>query len=187
MEHGAHDPKGEGVLLSSLSLPSFTGLYSTFSTRQHKYGPIIAEAFAAAGLPIALGLSLAHHESHFDKKACSAAKGDLGRGGAYGVCQVTLMTARALGFKGTVDDLYDPAINADVASEICAGNAQRTKQVLGSDDWVKDMASLYNSGKILKDAPAFTVHYYVPPVLELYHRYDKALNLRSSSPKTALF
>lgn len=85
--------------------------------------------------------------------------GDGLRGGAYGLCQVTLKTAKGLGFVGPVELLLKPEVNADLAAKLVAQLHKRYTQLA-------DVAAAYNSGKPYAKAPQVTRERYVPAVLE---------------------
>lgn len=111
------------------------------------YGPILRDAFAELGLPPVWGIAIARQESAFRAGACNNSGGDAARGGSWGLCQVSLQTARALGFEGGPQHLLDPATNARLAAQLCSQLAAR----FGSN--LIDVAAAYNSGKSYQHAP----------------------------------
>lgn len=135
--------------------------------------PIIAQAFSHVGLPPTLGLALARQESDFRVDAVATHPADIARGGAYGALQMTLKTARGLGYQGPPEGLLDATENARWAAELCAQNAKRTKAPIGSQDWVYDLAAMYNSGRPFAKAPEVTRKDYAPRVWSFYKEYAK--------------
>lgn len=97
-------------------------------------------------------------ESNFRPTASNMVGGDLQRGGAYGLVQMTLLTARGLGYDGEPNGLLDPVVNLDLGARLHAENLKRAKGNL------EDAISLYNSGKKYVLAPA-TTRSYVQKVL----------------------
>lgn len=143
-----------------------------FQQNEAQYAPIAALAFKAAGLPAALGPAIARQESGFILRSQNLTGRDRERGGAYGLCQMTLTTARGLGWHGTVEELLIPETNCHLAAELCSINSERLELPVASDAWVEDIASLYNSGHMLKNAPRLTSRYYVPNVLKYFRIYS---------------
>lgn len=142
-----------------------------FQQAEAEFAPLAAEQFAKRQLPAALGPAIARQESGFIVKAQNMGPGDKERGGAHGLCQVTLATARALGWEGSVADLLLPEINCALAAELCVANMHSVKTPLGSDEWIEDIAAMYNSGKVYKNAPRITAMQYVPNVLKYFKEY----------------
>lgn len=138
----------------------------TREARLHEHGPVIVEAFVRYSLPAVWGIGLARQESDFDPNAKQLGGGDAKRGGSYGLCQMSLMTARALRGEGiTPDMLLDPSFNADIAAELVS---QLTAQYRGV---LSDVLSAYNSGKPWHRAPKSTQRVYVPGVIKYMHHY----------------
>src|SRR5260370_32866700 len=79
---------------------------------------IIRKAYSDAGVSPDLGVAIALHEGRgtLRPEAVNNTGGDAARGGSYGASQVSLQTARELGFKGTPQELLDPATNARYAA-----------------------------------------------------------------------
>lgn len=136
---------------------------SVYSERKAQNLAIVARAFRVWGLDPAIGCGIAEHESYWKVDAHSAPGAtDDALGGAFGLCQMTLETARSLGFTGTPDELFNPYTNALLAASYCAQNAK----LLGDDPakWV----AAYNCGPGHVRAgtiPRVTSHVYVPDVL----------------------
>ena len=146
------------------------------SQNEDKYLPIVATAFANRGLPPELGCAIARQESNWNPKATASNPKDIARGGAFGLCQMTLQTAQELGHKDiTVEQLYDPAINASLAAELCVANLKRIRVAPGqtySDAarWA-DLFSMYNSGRVVSKAPHITQTNYVPRCVQFMTVY----------------
>lgn len=133
--------------------------------RVQKYGPLLVKAFTAHGLPAAWGLGFARQESDFVPDAAVISGGDARRGGSFGLCAMSLLTAMEYNPKVTVADLKDPAINADLAARHCARLVVQCGLVL------QEVASRYNSGRSLEHAPASTRDVYVPHVTKYTLEY----------------
>jgi soluble lytic murein transglycosylase-like protein len=140
----------------------------TREQRLHTYGPILVDAFVRHGLPGVWGVGLARQESDFDASAKNLEGGDAKRGGSFGLCQVTLLTARSLRGDGvTPEMLCDASFNADVAAELVAQLRDRYRGV------VSDILAAYNSGKPWAHAPTRTQKVYVPNVIKHIHYYAR--------------
>lgn len=79
--------------------------------RENAYDDVVNAAAANSGVPAALLKAVIGLESEFNPRATALGGGDGARGGSYGLMQMSLATARALGFTGTAQDLYDPGQN----------------------------------------------------------------------------
>lgn len=146
-------------------------------TNESKYLPIVALAFKNAGLDPAFGCAIARQESNWNPNATASNPKDIARGGAYGLCQMTLKTAQGLGHANiTPEQLLDPAINASVAAELCAENVRRLTVAPGQTYSLAalyaDLAAMYNSGRPLARAPYVTATNYVPRVLKFMADYS---------------
>lgn len=136
----------------------------------------LVAAFRLYNLPPALGLAIAWVESSFNPHAVKLTAGDGKRGGAFGMCQMTLKTAKSIDPEATASELIDTAYNAKLAADLISRNARAYARIPGasepmSDMWVKDMASMYNSGRILKKAPVST-QAYAALVWEAFQLYN---------------
>src|SRR6476646_8005587 len=137
-------------------------------TRLAKYGPTLVAAYVRYGLPGAWGVGLARQESDFDPSAKNLEGGDAKRGGSFGLCQVTLLTARSLRGDGvTPEMLCDASFNADVSAELVAQLRDRYRGVLS------DVLAAYNSGKPWAHAPPRTQKVYVPNIIKHIHHYAR--------------
>lgn len=74
---------------------------------------LIAQHASANGLPEALVRQVIRRESNFNPRAVYR--------GNYGLMQIRLGTARALGYRGTAEGLLDPATNMSYAVRYLAG------------------------------------------------------------------
>jgi Transglycosylase SLT domain len=74
---------------------------------------LIEQHANANGLPVALVRRVIRRESNFNPRAVYR--------GNYGLMQIRLGTARALGYRGTADGLLDPATNMSYAVPYLAG------------------------------------------------------------------
>lgn len=133
----------------------------------------IFNGFAERGLPGNLGLALARQESNFKTTAVATHPADIARGGAYGLLQMTYKTAVGLGYEGPPEGLLNTATNIFWASKLCAQNAKRTKAVVGSREWVYDVAAMYNSGRLYAAAPDVTRNEYAPRVWGFFCAYSE--------------
>lgn len=137
---------------------------------------MLAQTFAAQGLPPEWGPAFARTESGFVPTARSAALGDAKRGGSWGLCQVSFKTAQTLGYKGEPVGLLDPAINCGLAARLCRKNMHDYRV-----QTLQDVAALYNSGKRYKDAPGTTKTIYVVRVVRFAALYRLRL-AQASTP-----
>lgn len=145
---------------------------------EDKYLPVVATAFARAGLPPELGCAIARQESNWDPTATASNPKDLAMGGAYGLCQMTMDTAHALGHTDiTPEQLHDPAINASLAAELCVANLKRLSANSAANvdvfaaSTAEDLFAMYNSGRVLAKAPHVTVNNYVPRCMKFMSDY----------------
>lgn len=108
-------------------------------------------------------IAIAIVESDLNPSATKLTGGDGGRGGAWGLFQLTLTTARDLGFSGPGSELLEAEINIFWAMCLAAEISANT---------VEDLASEWNSGKryaVLPDNHS-TKTVYVPAVLAAMQR-----------------
>jgi soluble lytic murein transglycosylase-like protein len=119
----------------------------------------------AAGIDPAVFLGIIYVESGWraDAKVTSGSDGE--RGGAYGLTQMTLRTAQALDPSINADALLDPFVNIRVAGQLLAENAR-----VSTDP--KDVAAMWNSGRVFDRAPESTRTRYVPAVLRAAKNYS---------------
>lgn len=126
-----------------------------FAEREKLYTPLLREAFEARGLPGEWGCAFARKESAFRADAEVLTGGDLRRGGSFGLCQMSMKTARdELGYVGTPERLKDPKINAGLAAAYCKMLTQRFNTMD-----LRDIAAAYNSGRKYDACPPSTKTY----------------------------
>ena len=77
------------------------------------YDGIIAVQAQANRVPVSLVHRVIMRESRYNARAVS--------GGNYGLMQIRLETARAMGYRGSAEGLLDPAINVTYAVRYLAG------------------------------------------------------------------
>lgn len=124
-----------------------------------------------AGVDPAIFLGIIEVESGWNPRATNLSGPDAARGGAFGLTQMTLRTARAFEPSITGDELLDPNTNLRIAGLLLAENARR-----GSPMW-PDVAAMWNSGRRFDEAPEVTRYKYVPKVLAAANRYATNLSL----------
>lgn len=130
------------------------------------------EAFRAVGLDPALGCAIISHESDWNVKARSNVHAaDEKYGGAWGLCQMLVPTARRLGYTGDGPGLWDVDMHIDLYIKLLQANIK----AFGSDP--RDLAAAHNSGKPLAKAPKITRTLYVPAVMKKYKLWAKVLAL----------
>jgi soluble lytic murein transglycosylase-like protein len=78
-----------------------------------EYDGIIAAQAQANGVPVSLVHRVIMRESRYNARAVS--------GGNYGLMQIRLGTARAMGYRGSAEGLLDPATNLTYAVQYLAG------------------------------------------------------------------
>lgn len=137
-----------------------------YAEREKLYLPIVAEEFAKLGLPPHLGAAIARHESNWTADASVLTGGDGARGGAFGLCQMTLKTALGLDPMATPSRLLDARYNASVAARLVAADWKRFR------GRVEDVIAAYNSGKPFFRAPESTKLFYVPAVQKYMLGYE---------------
>jgi soluble lytic murein transglycosylase-like protein len=114
--------------------------------RAARVAQLVDVATARTLVPPAVVLGVARQESDFYPDATATHPGDLARGGAYGLMQMTLQTARTLGYSGPVGDraqltgLYDPALNVQL------GVLYLSQLLTATRGDVKAAVSAYNGG-----------------------------------------
>jgi len=147
------------------------GILLPLKSRIKRYGPIIKESFELRGLPYLWGYAIAMHESEFKPWALNPDGADGRRGGAWGLFQVTVLTACGHGFTGDAKALLDPEICSDYAARI----VEEARKKYG--DSFKDIASYYNSGKPYALAPERTKTKYIPSVMAHYKKFVDQLSV----------
>jgi soluble lytic murein transglycosylase-like protein len=86
------------------------------SPGQGAYAEMVARHAAANGVPVSLVHRVIMRESRYNPRAVSK--------GNYGMMQIRLGTARAMGYTGTASGLLDPEVNMTYAVKYLAGAYQ---------------------------------------------------------------
>lgn len=132
---------------------------------------LVSSSFASENLPSELGLALCEQESNFDPNVTNMGPGDAERGGSYGLFQMSLATAKTLGFQGQGEELHNPILNCFYAAKLTSQNAR----ILGTHDVAK-LAAAHNCGTthVLQNTiPDSTKNEYVPRVLRFAEQWKK--------------
>lgn len=129
------------------------------------------ETAQRAGVDPAVFLGIIEVESGWNPRATNLVGPDAARGGAFGLTQLTLQTARAFVPSITGDELLDPVTNLQIAGMLLEENRRRSSPM-----W-EDVAAMWNSGKPNDRAPEKTRYSYVPKVLDAANRYATDLSL----------
>ena len=125
--------------------------------RVGRWRPLAEKYGNAAGVPVDWILATIAQESGGDPQAGNFTGGDAARGGARGLMQMTLRTARGLGFEGDPDELFDPETNIRLGVMLLKDGLRRHGAMA-------DSSCAYNSGKPCARAPEFTTTHYLPGV-----------------------
>lgn len=105
----------------------------TRAERAARVFPLAGAAAARWRVPVELLMGIAQQESDFYPYATATDPRDLARGGSYGLVQMSLQTARSLGYLGAVGDsalltgIYDPAVNLDLGARYLRDLLAQTK------------------------------------------------------------
>lgn len=132
--------------------------------------PLIKNAASEYGISIDWICGIIAHESSFNANATNLFGGDLKRGGAWGLMQLTLDTARDYDKDITKDQLLIPDINIDIGCQHLA----RIKKRWGGQ--LKTVLCVYNSGRPPERAPHETLDKYVPAVTDKVIKYQKLIS-----------
>ena len=97
---------------------------------------------AFPGVPAAVIKAVIATESNFDKRAYLAEVND---DGSVGLMQIRLSTARGLGYGGTSENLFVPAINVYYGTAYLNQLAAQVQHPEGKEDWAA-VISAYNGG-----------------------------------------
>jgi soluble lytic murein transglycosylase-like protein len=92
------------------------GIARDASPGQGGYAEMVARHAAANGVPVSLVHRVIMRESRYNPRAVSK--------GNYGIMQIRLGTARAMGYSGTASGLLDPEVNMTYAVKYLAGAYQ---------------------------------------------------------------
>jgi soluble lytic murein transglycosylase-like protein len=122
----------------------------------------IGEAASDENVDPTLLASICWHESHHKPKVINEIDGGTG---SYGLCQVKMAMARAMGYKATKEGLLNPYINARIAARILKYHKART-------DSIEELLAAYNAGRVrLKDGEIRNIKY-VNCVLRIYQGFQ---------------
>jgi soluble lytic murein transglycosylase-like protein len=120
---------------------------SSREARAARVLPIVARAtLTYPDVPLDTALAVIRQESDFSPWATATHPGDLARGGAFGLMQMTLQTARSLGYSGPAGDpaqltgLYDPDTN------VMLGVRYLSDLLTATNHNVAAAVSAYNAG-----------------------------------------
>ena len=102
------------LTLASLIMALSLGLADTALAQRADYSELVARHAQANGVPVALVHRVIMRESRYNA-------GAVGRGGAVGLMQIKLSTARGLGYTGSAQGLRDPDTNLAYAVKYLAG------------------------------------------------------------------
>jgi soluble lytic murein transglycosylase-like protein len=102
------------VTLASLALALALALPGSAFAQRSQYDEMVARHAQANGVPVELVHRVIVRESRYRP-------GLVGRGGAIGMMQIKLATARGLGYTGTAEGLRDPETNLTYAVKYLAG------------------------------------------------------------------
>lgn len=139
----------------------------TINSSKRELAAYIGQRFERAGYPASWGVALAWVESRLNPKATNNTGGDAARGGAWGLHQMTLTTARGLGFAGAGPDLFDPTTALDWSMALVAQRKPTT---------LEDLGAWWNAGRrSATDAtlPASTRDTYIPALVAAAAKAEK--------------
>ncbi|SHN79824.1 lytic transglycosylase domain-containing protein [Bradyrhizobium erythrophlei] len=102
------------VALASLGLALTLVFPGSAFAQRSQYDEMVARHAQANGVPVELVHRVIVRESRYRP-------GLVGRGGAIGMMQIKLATARGLGYTGTAEGLRDPETNLTYAVKYLAG------------------------------------------------------------------
>ena len=102
------------LTLTSLALTLTLALPGAAFAQRSQYEEMVARHAQANGVPVELVHRVIVRESRYRP-------GLVGRGGAIGMMQIKLATARGLGYTGTAEGLRDPDTNLTYAVKYLAG------------------------------------------------------------------
>ena len=151
---------GAAVLLASRAKSSSS------SPSRRELERMVRQAAAAAGIDYATLAAIVEIESNWKPEAKNETGSDAARGGAYGLTQMTLRTAQSLRRNVTREQLLTAAGNLEIASMLMRENARRSRDP-------KDLAAMWNSGRVFDKAPEVTRETYVPRFLAARSKYSE--------------
>ncbi len=126
------------------------------------------DIFPRYNLPPAWGKAIALWEGRggLNPGARNLTGGDLKRGGAWGLNQITLQTAKEHGYTGTGVGLLNPVVNVDWMARILSNPIDKHGRHRAPPQSLQEAASMWNSGTYPGDGdtPAVTLTQYIPGV-----------------------
>ncbi len=126
------------------------------------------EIFPRYGLNPKWGQSIALWENRgvLDPSRVNMTGGDAKRGGAWGLNQITLQTAREHGFTGDPKELLDPRKNVEWIARILSAPIDKHGKRRDKPKTLQEAASMWNSGTYPQDGdtPQVTLNEYIPGV-----------------------
>lgn len=163
---------------------------SKLTAAEAAHAQLVQDTANRYGIPGAMLAAIVWQESRWNHNAKNLTGGDGERGGSYGLAQMSLLTARGLGYTGTPAGLLDPRTNLDLAAKHLRGLLRAAAlNGYGFDSVV----SAYNAGNsghrpgdgkretINRGTPAEARRYpfinqasYVAPVLSKLQHYVRA-------------
>lgn len=152
-----------------------------FEYRYSFYGDIIRKIFTENGLDPYFGLAIAMQESSFRSTKFVITGGDAKVGGSYGLMMVSSKTSKSLGYDGDPIDLCIPSTGVlwSAKAVLNIKNDMNLKSI-------RDIASVYNSGRPYSLAPDSTKNVYVINILKYmfdFQEKDKAKKTKSNITK----
>lgn len=101
----------------------------------------LRQAAERLGIPAEWLFGMARIESNWNPDAVNNAGPDGARGGAWGLLQITLKTARSYGFAGEPEGLLDPATHIELAEVYISSRPGGVPRSLA------DLAAWWNAGR----------------------------------------
>jgi hypothetical protein len=129
-------------------------------------------------------------ESAWNVQATNLGPGDAERGGAWGLTQLTYRTAVDVDDKNGGEwsraypgrpaaTLLDPQLNLELAAALmreCANRSRAAGAAVGSLEEARNVAALWNSGRLYDDAPTVTRDVHVPRFVRHWTRRGEEPN-----------
>lgn len=89
------------------------------------YWPLFTAAGARYGVPAELLAAIGYQESRYNPNAFNP---ESGSNPSVGLMQISVPTALALGFKGSLSELYQPALSVELAAKLLRDNLARIRR-----------------------------------------------------------
>lgn len=146
------------------ALPEQPGNISPTAKQVLLYSSVIRREAARHGLPPALVAAVIHRESSGNARAFNP------NDPSYGLMQLLLPTAQQMGYRGTVQGLYDPETN------IALGTAYLGWQLKRYRGDIPSAVAAYNAGTAFRrTGGTFANQRYVDGVLRLVEMYKELI------------